>query len=205
MYCPTCGSEERQPAQYCRSCGTDMRAVRLSIEKPDEITASAVSAREMIGRAFADNIRDTPPELLKKMAEDVLPEIEKFLESPEERRLRRIRSGVITSMIGAGVGVLAKLLILFAGGAAADVMNMLVTLFGGGVILFFIGVGIMINAFFFTLPSKRLPTGGSPDLDRLDATKTAPAQLRDATTASPLPPVSVTEHTTQHLANKSSS
>ncbi|HEX6190244.1 MAG TPA: hypothetical protein VFZ40_19475, partial [Pyrinomonadaceae bacterium] len=57
MYCPGCGSEERQTSQFCRACGVDMRAVRLSLERPDSITASAVSARDEIGRAVADRIR----------------------------------------------------------------------------------------------------------------------------------------------------
>ena len=34
---------------------------------------------------------------LEHVAEDVLPQMEKFLESPEEKRLRRVRAGVITA------------------------------------------------------------------------------------------------------------
>jgi hypothetical protein len=203
MYCPTCGSEERHPAQFCRSCGTDVRAVRLTLEKPDEITASAASAREMIGRAIADKIRDTPPELLKKVAEEVLPEIEKFLESPDDRRLRRTRNGVVTSMIGAGVGISAWLLLLLVHNADIESMNMLVAGLGAGIIVFLIGIGIIINAFFFTLPTKQLP---APILDKvpdvLDTSGAEPLPLRSASTASPIPAVSVTEHTTQHLATK---
>ena len=45
MFCPSCGSEERQASQYCRACGTDLRPVRVSLERPDSVTASAVSAR----------------------------------------------------------------------------------------------------------------------------------------------------------------
>src|SRR2546423_7714758 len=101
MYCPTCGSEERQLSQFCRACGTDLRVVRNSLENPDAITQSAVSAREQIGMAVADKIRQkgTAKEL-EKVAEDDLPHFEKFLESPEEKRLRRIRTGVITSAVG---------------------------------------------------------------------------------------------------------
>ena len=35
MYCPSCGSEERQLSQFCRACGTDLRIVRNSLESPD--------------------------------------------------------------------------------------------------------------------------------------------------------------------------
>src|SRR6476646_1167642 len=104
MYCPSCGSEERQPSQFCRACGTDLRAVRTSLEHPDAITASAVSAREQISRAFADQIRELESgKDLEHVAEDVLPQLEKFLEYAEARRLRRIRGGVITATVGLGL------------------------------------------------------------------------------------------------------
>ncbi len=100
MYCPTCGSEERQLSQYCRVCGTDLRAVRVTLERPDAITESAVSARDHIGRAIADKIRMTESASeLQKVAEEVLPEIEKFLESPAEKRLRRLRAGFHFNLI----------------------------------------------------------------------------------------------------------
>src|SRR6266536_3480529 len=104
MYCPSCGSEERQLSQYCRACGTDLLAVRTTLERPDAITESAVSARDQIGRAGVDKIRMTESASeLQRVAEHVLPEIEKFLESPVERRLRRLRAGTIVAFIGLGV------------------------------------------------------------------------------------------------------
>src|ERR1700687_1442700 len=112
MYCPTCGSEERQVSQYCRACGTDLRVVRVSLERPDSITASAVSAREQISQAMAEKIRQMEPDDLKRVAEDVLPQIEKFLESPEEKRLRRMRAGVTTAAAGLGVSIAALLLLM---------------------------------------------------------------------------------------------
>src|SRR6267143_193986 len=103
MFCPSCGSQERQVSQFCRACGTDLRAVRSSLAKLDTITASAVSARDEIGHAIADKIREfETANDLKKVAEDVLPMIEKFLESPQQRRLRYVRGGVVTIAVGLG-------------------------------------------------------------------------------------------------------
>src|SRR5882762_10176378 len=111
MFCPSCGSEERQASQYCRACGSDLRAVRVSLERPDSITASAVTAREEIGRAVAEKIREVEDAHdLKKVAEDVLPQIEKFLESYEEKRLRRIRAGVIVAASGFGTATFGLIL-----------------------------------------------------------------------------------------------
>lgn len=106
MFCPGCGLEEKQSNQFCRACGTDLRLVRLGLERPDNITASAVSARDEIGRAVAAKIREAESiGHLKIVADDVLPEIEKFLESPAEKRLRRVRSGTIVASIGLGATI----------------------------------------------------------------------------------------------------
>src|SRR3954462_10814938 len=121
MFCPSCGSEERQASQYCRACGTDLRPVRLSLERPDSITASAVSARDEIGRAVAQKIREVQDAReLKKVAEDVLPQIEKFLESYEEKRLRRLRAGVVTATAGLGGAIFAALMSAFLRGPDAE-------------------------------------------------------------------------------------
>src|SRR5262245_59278442 len=115
MFCPGCGSEERQASQFCRACGTDLRAVRVTLEHPDSITASAVSARDEIGRAVAAKIRAvSDARELKKVAEDVLPQIEKFLESPDEKRLRRMRAGVVVSAVGLGATIFMVLMAAFA-------------------------------------------------------------------------------------------
>src|SRR2546423_15136508 len=106
MFCPSCGSEERQASQFCRACGTDLRGVRIGLERPDSITASAVTAREEIGRAVAAKIREMEDaRYMRRFAQYVLPKVDKFLESPEEKRLRPLRSGTITSLIGLAIGI----------------------------------------------------------------------------------------------------
>ena len=55
------------------------------MERPDSITASAESAREEIGRAVAERIREMEDaHTMERFAHSVLPKVEKFLESPEE-------------------------------------------------------------------------------------------------------------------------
>ena len=203
MYCPSCGNEERQLSQFCRACGTDLRIVRNSLESPDSITQSAVSAREHIGMAVADKIRQLKSAKdLEKVAEDILPHFEKFLESPEERRLRRIRAGVITSAIGFG----AALGMFFLALAEED----LLPLIAPGLVMFLIGIGVIINGLLFTVPRKRLPGDVHDALaqNMLDTTLNrgalyeapAPANLTNELAPSIRPqPVSVAEHTTHHL------
>jgi hypothetical protein len=202
MYCPSCGSEERQLSQFCRACGTDLRVVRTSLERPDEITASAVSAREQIGMAIADKIRQMESSKdLKRVAEDVLPPFEKFLESPEEKRLRRIRAGVITACIGLGATVVTFLMAMEKIDVFPFIAPCLVT--------FLIGLGIVVNGLVFTLPRKKLPGTEYDALSQhvLDSSAARPqyeAPAARVLTNELAPPskaqvASITEHTTHHL------
>jgi len=198
MFCPSCGSEERQVSQFCRACGVDLRAVRATLEKPDAITASAVSARDEIGHAIADRIRELKTgKDLSKVAEEVLPQIEKFLESPQQRRLRGIRSGVVTSAIGLG----ATVFFMIWGLHERDVFFLM----GVGITAFLIGLGLILNALLFTVPKLYVPDySQEPAQPRLiEAPPERIAVIKSGlSTAEPLtPPPSVTEQTTHHLSD----
>jgi hypothetical protein len=202
MYCPSCGSEERQLSQFCRACGTDLRIVRNSLERPDAITQSAVSAREHIGMAVADQIRQMKSAKdLSKMAEEILPNFEKFLESPEEKRLRRIRAGVITAAIGLGATVVTILMAMDKGDIFPFVTPSLVT--------FLIGIGVILNGLLFTIPRKQLPGNVQDAMEQrvLDSgvnrslyEAPAPGNFTSELAPSNKPqPMSISEHTTHHL------
>ena len=196
MFCPSCGLEEKQSNQFCRACGSNLNAVRRMLERPDSITASAASARDEIGRAIAFKIREAKSlDELATVAEDVLPEIEKFLESPEEKRLRRVRSG--TTVASAGLGAALMFLLLLANGSNTLFM------IGAGLITFFIGLGIIINGLLFTVPKKILSDKSSDARSQreIDAAENSTNEL-----ALPEPNnsvfSSVTEHTTRTLKEK---
>jgi len=210
MFCPSCGSEERQATQFCRACGTDLRRVRVSLEQPDSITAIAVSAREEIGRAVAEKIREVEDSRdLKRVAEDVLPQIEKFLESYEEKRLRRVRAGVIVAASGLGTGLLGLAMSLALNGPDAESALIVI---GLGAVAFAIGLALVLNGSLFTRPRQGLEDHSSDARSQnlLDAGYASP-QLRSGGEAQPSfrsqttsnlstsPGASVTEHTTHHL------
>jgi hypothetical protein len=192
MYCPSCGSEESQPIQFCRSCGTNLRTVKTALQHPDAITASAVSAREEIGRAVASRINALErAKDLSKVAEEVLPQIEKFLESPEERRLRRIRAGVLLASLGLGATLF---LLLFSIALQERGIPWPV-----GLVPFFIGIGMVVNGLLFTLPPARSRRGdggraGDHEADQLEA----PSR------PSLMAPPSVVESTTELLEREAS-
>ncbi len=197
MFCPDCGIEDKQSNQFCRACGADLRSLRNAMERPDNITASAVSARDEIGRALAAKIRESrTAEELAVVAEEVLPEVEKFLESPAEKRLRRMRAGMIVSSIGLGtaIGISAVSILM----KDPDVIFLAAL----GVVAFFIGIGFILNGVFLTVPRNELSDKSSEaDSQReLDVvrSRTNDLALPEAPTLFP----SVTEHTTQHLKGK---
>jgi hypothetical protein len=131
------------------------------------------------------------------VAEDVLPEIEKFLESPEERRMRRMRTGMILSCIGIGVSIGVALLAYFLPVKDFEFLFM-VSL--AGMVTFFIGLAFVLNGIFLTVPKKSLPDK-SPEADRqreLDGPTTNDLVLPEASNLFS----SVTENTTQHLKEK---
>jgi hypothetical protein len=174
----------------------------MSLERPDSITASAATAREEIGRAVAEQIRQVEDaHELKKVAEDVLPQIEKFLESPEEKRLRRMRVGTIISTVG--LGTTLGMLIMSLAAQTADKEGFRLAS-GLGVACFFIGLGFIINALLFTRPRKDVSdhTADARAQSAIDAGH-GQGQLRSPTTSNLTPPAgSVTEHTTLHLRNE---
>ena len=174
--------------------------MRNSLESPDAITQSAISAREQIGMAVADKIRQMgTAKDLKKVAGEVLPHFEKFLESPEERRLRRIRAGVITAAIGLGASIVVILM-------AMDKIDVL-PFITPALVTFLVGIGVIINGLLFTVPKKQLPGDAYDALSQqvLDARipyeTPAPNNLTNELAPAPAPRLqpSITEHTTHHL------
>jgi hypothetical protein len=144
---------------------------------------------------------------LKKVAEDVLPQIEKFLESYAEKRLRRVRAGMIVAASGLGASVLGTLMAAFSHAPDAE---------GGWIILgigatgFAIGLALVLNGLLFTKPRKLLEDHSSEARSQnlLDAGYASPQvrsaeapSLRSQTTSNlgQAPGASITEHTTKHL------
>jgi hypothetical protein len=185
VFCPNCGVEDRQQGQFCRACGDDLRAVRASLVGSGS-SGDSVTAREEIGRAVAAKIRELHgAKELKKVVEDVLPEVEKFLESPAERRMRRVRTGVLMSGIGLGA------MIFFA--LVAANRSEALPVIGVGAIVFLVGLAYLLNGWHFSrtadLPEER---------DARDSFRDILGE-GNADRRSIAPPPSVVEQTTRQL------
>jgi hypothetical protein len=125
---------------------------------------------------------------LSKVVEDVLPQIEAFLETPEEKRLRRIRAGVVTAAIGLGAAIG-----FFMIGFATQNKGLLFPA-GVGLTTFLIGLGFMLNGWLFTISQKQ-------ELDPVAEPTFTTEPLQTPTAPERLFTSSVTEHTTHQLPN----
>ncbi len=197
MFCPNCGLDEKQPNQFCRACGANVRSVMDVVSRPDSVTSAAISAREEIGRAVAAKIREVDNSHdLKRIAEDVLPQIEKFLESPEEKKMRRIRTGSMIAFIGLGIA----LTFIMVAVASGDPGFLMISAPGG--IMLFVGLAFIFNGYLHTLGQKKV-ADGSLDAERQRILDAATSDLLPPASAEPARPFrSVTENTTTHLDQK---
>ncbi len=160
-----------------------------------EPPSSAVTAREEIGRAVAARIREIKDAKgLSRVVEDVLPRVEKFLESPAERRLRRIRTGVVTTGIGLGALVFFSLI-------AVRQINALPVV-GVGAVAFLIGLAYLINGWHFSAQAEDRLDRATREEDLQDLL--GGAATGDASRYIASPP-SVVESTTRHLEDGATS
>ncbi len=193
MFCPSCGLKDLNSNQFCRACGVNLRPVRVAVERPDNVTQSAANAREEIGRAVAARIRQTQTAAeLKVVAEEVLPEIEKFLESPEEKKLRRMRTGTIVAAVGLGAAIPFSILSTVMGKDKEEFFFLAAM----GVVCFCIGIAFVINAVFASVP-KRSIDDRTEDADSQRALDVGPANLTLPESRQEF--VSVVEDTTRNL------
>ena len=194
MFCPGCGTQEREPYQFCRACGGDLRSLRAGLPVVGGNIESAVTAREEIGRAVAAKIRDLKSaKELAKVVEEVLPQVEKFLESPQERRLRRLRAGLVMQAIGIG----SALFFLLYSFQEEDKLPAT----GLGVIVFLLGLAMFLNGRYLTVStsSSRDDEERARLRDSLDRPRLDTGRLLQESSAYPAPPPSVVEHTTRQL------
>jgi hypothetical protein len=196
MFCPNCGSEEEGRIRFCRKCGIELNTLRLALERPEALNTAA-GAREEIGRAVATKISELKSGRdLARIVQHVLPQVEKFLETPEEKRLRQMRDGLITACSGIGIIVLSFAISFVTHTAQVGLIPA-----GAGALVLMVGIGIMLAGSLFTVPRKtamRLPQSLRQDPATRGLDTALPGSPPDRVTA----PSSVTEETTDLLGEK---
>ncbi|HKQ74202.1 MAG TPA: hypothetical protein VJ810_10920 [Blastocatellia bacterium] len=192
-HCPACGADIHQPTLYCRRCGADIRAVQMALDKPDITTGAA--GRDEVLRAIADKVREMKTdEAFNDSGKEILSEVEKLLQSPEEKRLKQIRDGIGYLSIGLGIALYYLLREVF--------LNEGSLVLGAAIVALMVGLAHIINGVFFSIAGDQrkrnlaeLRAGANEPIAPNDqrTTQKSLADLSDQ--ASP----SVTEGTTREL------
>src|SRR4051812_28113848 len=193
MFCPQCGNKQSDELKFCNLCGANLYAVR-----------QVVSTREP-GEKF-DWSRTWVAEMFMSEAERKrrTAEIEQRSGvTPEIKRYREIKAGVITSFVGVGL-----MIFLWVIGMAIyrvqphdpDV-EIIRSVWVAGVIPFMVGLALIFNGLFVSKQMVKLQKralGVAPD--QLPKGGEQPA-LKSADTSEFIPSgFSVTEGTTKHLS-----
>lgn len=180
MFCPQCGTTQPDEMNYCKSCGAHLQAVRTALERPGSVEELKLE-KTWLGQAL--------------MTQDEKDRIRGI--TPEMKRRREIKAGVITA--SAGVALTVALFVLMEGiilsGRVTDATALLSRLWIVGLIPILVGGALIVNGAFISPRSK-------DKSDQIDpATNTAPDELVSPAETNLLPdtPFSVTDETTRHL------
>lgn len=201
MFCPKCGTNQSDDLKFCKTCGTNLQAVRLAAEAREE------GEKFDWGKTWVAEMFLSEGERRRRMQE--LERLSGI--TPEVKRYNEIKGGVITACVGLALMIFLAVFMegIVAGGKVPpDAAQILNRLWVAGVIPLFVGLGLMINGIFVSkkqaeaarrglLTSKENMTQAPEALPR----GAQPRPLRPADTSEFITPgFSVTEGTTQHLA-----
>lgn len=188
MFCPQCGSTQNDELKFCKSCGANLHALR-----------QVMATRDVEGKF--DWNKTWVADMFASAGEDSVTQPSKPM-SPEMRREREIKAGVITASVGVGLMVLLFVLMngIIAGGrisdAAAEILSRLWIV---GVIPLLIGAALVFNGMFVSKRGELSP--GTGDLEPGSVAGTEPEAFLPPADTNELFPAgfSVTDETTRHL------
>src|SRR5205085_12437574 len=138
MFCPQCGTKQSEDLRFCKQCGANLHAIR-----------QAVTTRDAGGKI--DWSKTWVAEMFMSEAEQIKrhQELEQLMGiTPEVKRYREIKAGVIVSSVGVAVMIFLSIFMegIVAGGKVPhDTAEILNRIWVAGLIPFFVGVALMIN------------------------------------------------------------
>jgi hypothetical protein len=177
MYCPKCGQNASDGQNFCKFCGTNLSIVLQAL------------------------MRGTTP--VKSLSETTAKILEDWFGGPPEpplevKRMKEIRGGVVTSLVGVGISIF----LYFLMGAVSSLPDIqpeealvIRSVWLGGLIPLCVGLGLLISGIFLHRAPKRSPSQGQPQSVRVVPTETQ----RTLPEPGVVIPPSVTEQTTYRL------
>jgi hypothetical protein len=192
MFCPQCGATQSEELKFCKSCGTNLEAVRnvTTMRSADE---KFDWSRTWVAEMFLSQSER------KRRKEEI--ERERGI-TPAMKRYTEIKAGVIVSSVGLGVMIFLNALmqgIVLSGHTPPGNAEILSRLWLAGVIPFLVGLALVINGWLVSkkqveLAQQDLIAGGVRRVDE-------PSLLGSAVSTEFITPqFGITEGTTKHLS-----
>src|SRR5262245_28760176 len=151
MYCPQCGSSQSDDIKFCKTCGTNLFAVRRAVavrDRADKFDWSKTWVAEMF---LSEGEREMRKEQLER---------ERGI-TPEIKREKELKAGVITLCIGVGVSIFLYVLMNGVIGTLNNPgkeVEILSRIWIAGVIPFFVGLGLILASLFVGRSRRREAT-----------------------------------------------
>jgi hypothetical protein len=194
MFCPQCGSTQPDELNFCKSCGTNLGVIREAVQ-----TGKPPAKFDWTKTWVAEMFQSSEEALRKEKELERLKGI-----TPDTKRRKEIKAGVITASVGIGVMVFLYIFmqgIILSGQPKPGEAEILSRVWIAGFIPLMVGLALIINGAFVS----KLFSGAAVDAEESGQTR----QLTDPSPGEYLPPAdtselfpagfSVTDETTQHL------
>ena len=180
MFCPQCGSTQSDELKYCKSCGSNLQALRqlMATREPGDSSTSSTRTRDRSRQRGM---------------------------TPEEKRRREIKAGVITASAGVGIAIFLFALMggIIASGRVSEAAAVILSrIWIVGIIPVLVGAALIFNGMKVSRRPNEL-SGESDESEFERRIASAPeagylpaADTNDLVAGSPF---SVTDPTTRHL------
>ena|SRR6266851_3888504 len=198
MFCPRCGSNQSEDLRFCKLCGANLYAVRQVVdttETEEKFDWSKTWVAEMF--LSGEEAVRRKEELERRRGI-----------TPEVKRYREIKAGVITGSVGLALTIFLHVLmqgIILGGKVPQDAAEILSRIWVVGIIPLFVGLALIINGVFVSKKLAEIARRDSQTGSNMLERDTDPRSLRSAETTEFIPSgFSVTEGTTKHLNSEPS-
>lgn len=146
MFCPQCGSTQNDDLKFCKQCGANLHALRKVMSSRDESDSKFDWNRTWVKEMFMSS-----EDAVRHKAE--LERLQGI--TPESKRLKEVKAGVITASAGAGLMLVLSVImegIIISGRLSDLAAEILSRVWIVGVIPLLIGLALVFNG---TVVSRR--------------------------------------------------
>ncbi len=187
MFCPSCGTETREPLKFCKQCGTNLKRVQ-----------------GVMGKGGAGAIGNSSVNWDRVALEEYKEDLERRKKkTPEEKRFEEIKGGIITTCVGLGLMIFFNLLFdAIANSVGRPEANILRSLWAIGLVPFLVGLGVTFNGLIVSKRLIELKKQQSLDFRQPSFSEvpiTAPVTRLGEASQSSISDYSITESTTTKL------